>query len=108
MDEPKAIRIWVNGIVAARNNLPYVQLASDERMIAQLTTAEARSIAHDLLSAAHNAEADAMIIKFFGKLDLPNGALAAFMQEFRHFRYELEQEHVDSSRIDPDTGEIVP
>lgn len=105
IDKETGVTFMVQGIVAARNNQPYVQMANADRMIAQLTVAQARNVAHDILSAAHNAEADAMIIKFFGRLELPPAALGAFMQEFRDFRFELEQEKVDTSRTDPDTGE---
>jgi len=106
-DNPTGVTFWVAGIVAARNGQPYVQFADGDRLIAQLTVAEARNVAHDLLGAAHNAEADAMIVKFFGKMKFPEGALAALMQEFRDFRHQLETEKVDTSRSDPDTGETV-
>jgi len=106
-EKPTGVTFWVAGIVAARNGLPYVQLANDDRMIAQVTIAQARNIAHDLLSAAHNAEADAMIVKFFSKMEFPDGALAALMQEFRDFRHQLESEKVETGRSDPDTGETV-
>ena len=107
MSKP-AEHIWVSGIVAARDQQPYVQVATENGLIAQLTIAQARNIAFDIMSSAHNAEADAMIIKFFGKLDLPAGALASFMEQFRQFRYELEKDHVETRRSDPDTGEIKP
>ena len=71
-----------------------MQFSDADRIIAQLTVAEARNVAKDILNSASHAEADAMIVRFFGKLDLSAGALGAFMQEFRDFRYELEMEHV--------------
>jgi hypothetical protein len=104
-EEETGVTFWVQGIVAARNRVPYVQIANAQRLIAQLTIAQARNVAHDILTATHNAEADAMVVKFFSKLDLPDGALGAFMQEFRDFRHELEMEKVETSRTDPDTGE---
>jgi hypothetical protein len=105
--KPKeSIHLWVNGLVAARNQEPYVQIMGDKGIIVQFTVAEARSFAFDLVEASHNAEADAMVVRFFGKLELPAGALAAFMQEFRQFRYLNEQGKVETSRSDPDTGEI--
>lgn len=107
VDRPTSINIVVNGIVAARNGIPYVQIATDTRMISQLTVAEARNVAFDILSAAHNAEADAMIVRFFGKMDFPDGALGALMVEFRQFRHELEMEKVERSQSDPDTGEKI-
>lgn len=104
-DKETGVTFWVAGIVAARNSLPYVQMANDQRMIAQLTVAEARNVAKDLLTAASHAEADAMIVRFFGKLDLPEAALGHFMQEFRDFRHTIEMEKVETSRSDPETGE---
>lgn len=107
VDKETGVTFWVQGIVSARNGLPYVQMANADRMIAQLSVAQARNIAHDILTAAHNAEADAMIVRFFSKLELPESALGALMQEFRDFRFQLESEKLDTSRGDPDTGEKV-
>jgi len=104
-DKPTGINIFVQGIVSARNQKPYVQVASEERMIAQLTIAEARSIALDLMRAASYAEADAMLYGFFKKHDFPQQALGALMMDFRDFRHELDTERVETSHIDPDTGE---
>lgn len=104
---PTGITFWVNGIVAARNGLPYVQLANDKGMIGQFTVAEARSIAQDLIHAASNAEADAMFVRFFKDRDLPEGALGALMMDFRDFRHELDMAKVDKSQSDPDTGEQI-
>lgn len=105
-DKPTGITFWVQGIVAQRNGLPYVQLSNEKGMIGQFTIAEARSIALDLLRSASYAEADAMIVKFFKKLDLPDGALIQLMQDFRDFRHTLDMEKVETSLSDPDTGEI--
>lgn len=104
-DNPTGVTFWVQGIVAVRNNMPYVQLANADRMIAQLTVAEARNVAKDILNSASHAEADAMMVRFFGKMDFPKEALAALMLEFRDFRHELEMEKIETSRSDPDSGE---
>jgi hypothetical protein len=102
---PKGIHFWVNGIVAARNQQPYIQLSNEAGMIAQLSMAEARKVAMDILVMASRTEADAMIVKFFGKLDLPhNGALNALMMEFRDFRMALDLEPVEGS-FDAPEGE---
>ena len=37
---------WVNGIVAQRDKQPYIQLSNEKGMIAQLTMAQARQVAH--------------------------------------------------------------
>ena len=106
-DQPTGITFWVNAIVAQRNQQPYVQLSNDNGMIGQFTVSEARSIASDLLLAASRAEADAMIIKFFNKMEYPSGAAAALMMEFRDFRHGLDMEAVEKSASDPDTGEKI-
>lgn len=100
--EPTGITFWVQGIVAARDGRPYVQMANTKGMIGQFTIAEARSVALDLLRAASYAEADAMLHRFFSKMELPQGALAALMIEFRDFRNELDTERVEKSTSDPD------
>jgi hypothetical protein len=101
-NKPTGITFWVNAIVAARNNQPYVQLANDKGMIGQFTVAEARNIANDLYLAASRAEADAMIFKFFTEQELPMGAAAAVMKEFRDFRHALDMQKVETSYSDPD------
>jgi hypothetical protein len=86
---------WVNGIVAARNGQPYVQLSNEKGMIAQLTMAQTRQIAMDMLVMSSRTEADAMIHAFFSKLDLPLQAAMALMAEFREFRAELDREKLE-------------
>jgi hypothetical protein len=105
---PTGITFWVNGIVAARNGLPYVQLANDKGMIGQFTVAEARSIAFDIIHTAANAEADAMLFKFFKEHDFPEEAFSGLMMAFRDFRHQLDMEKVDKRQSDPDTGEQIP
>lgn len=105
--EPTGITFWVQGIVAVRNQMPYVQLSNVNGMIGQFTVAEARSVAFDLLRAASYAEADAMIHKFFKAHDLPEGALGALMVDFRDFRHKLDMEVVDKGVRDPDTGDEI-
>lgn len=97
--------IWVQGIVSHRDKRPYVQIADETRMIAQLTIAEARSIALDLLRAASYAETDGMLHRFFSKMEFPDEALAALLTEFRDFRHNLDTEPVKRVATDPDTGE---
>jgi hypothetical protein len=105
IDKPTGINFFVQGIVAARNGKPYVIIDNGETRIAQFSIAEARSVALDLMRAASYAEADAMLHGFFKKHDLPGGALAALMLDFRDFRHELDIERVETRHVDPDTGE---
>lgn len=97
---------WVNGIVSQRDKQPYVQLSNDKGMIAQLSMAQARKIAMDILVMASRTEADSMLLKFFSKNEFPEQAAGVLMVEFRDFRHELDMEKVEGSEQDPDTGEI--
>jgi hypothetical protein len=82
---------WVNGVVAVRNGLPYVQLSNEKGIIAQLSMSETRQIAMDMLVMASRTEVDAMVIKFFSKFDLPKEAASGMLVEFRDFRAELDE-----------------
>ncbi len=88
---------WVNGIVAQRDKQPYIQLSNENGMLGQLSMAEARNVAHDILTMCARTEADAMVLKFFAKSDFPDGAGAALMQGFSDFRAELDDEKVERS-----------
>lgn len=74
--------------------MPYIQFSNEKGMVAQLTMSQARQVAEDILVMASRTEADAMLIKFFGKLEFPDAAAAALMQEFRDFRAQLDDEQV--------------
>ena len=85
---------WVNGIVAQRDKQPYIQLSNEKGMIAQLTMAQARQVAHDILVMASRTEADAMLIKFFDKQEFPKEAAGALLVDFREFRAGLDDEAI--------------
>jgi hypothetical protein len=98
--------VFVDGIVAARNKEPYVRLTvNGER--AQLSIAEAHSIANDLLNMAARTEADAMVLRFFEKKEFPDGAAAAIMLDFRRYRQEQDARPIEKMDVDPDSGERV-
>ena len=88
---------WVNGVVAVRNGLPYVQLSNEKGIIAQLSMSETRQIAMDMLVMASRTEVDAMVIKFFSKFDLPKEAASGMLVEFRDFRAELDADKAERS-----------
>jgi hypothetical protein len=96
---------WVNGIVAQRDQQPYVQLSNEKGMIAQFSMAEARNVAMDILQMCARTESDAMIWKFFAKEHFPSGAANALMRAFRDFRMALDEEKPETGYSDPDTGE---
>ena len=95
--------ISVEGIVAARDKRPYVVMFFNGQRT-QLTIADARNVAMDILQMASRTEADAMILKFFDKAEFPDGAAAALMVEFRGFRLELDTEPIETSCSEPTGG----
>lgn len=90
--------LWVNGIVAARDMKPYVVISRDEHVVGQLTIAEARQFAMDVLQVSARAEADAMLHKFFTKEEFPREAGVELMKEFREFRAGLDGEDTGRRR----------
>jgi hypothetical protein len=101
-DLGKTKQFWVNGIVAVRDKRPYVQVSTENGIVAQFSMSEVRQVASDILQMSARTEADAMILKFFEKMDFPDGAAAALMQEFRDFRAELDSELAERSEENHD------
>ncbi|HTF66649.1 MAG TPA: hypothetical protein VK638_28595 [Edaphobacter sp.] len=95
--------ILVSGIVSHRDKQPYIHLSNENAMLAQLSMAQARNIAMDILQMCARTEADAMILKFFNKADFPENAAAALMIEFRDFRADLDDEAIEASHREPNT-----
>jgi len=101
--EPQPVDVWVSGLVAARDHQPYIQLMTSNGIMTQWNVAEARKIANDIVTMCSRCEADAMLVKFFGKMEFPDGALAALMHEFREYRHSLDMVKVEG-KDDPDMG----
>jgi hypothetical protein len=97
--------LQVDSIVSSRDFMPAVRLFSNGEVAGVMSTAMARSVAMDIMRQAARAEADAMIWRFFSKMEYPDGAAAALMIEFRKFRMELDSEPVRTWQTDPDSGE---
>lgn len=95
--------ISVEGIVAARDKRPYVVMYLNNQR-AQLSIADARNVAMDILQMASRTEADAMILKFFKRNEFPAGAAAAIMVDFRDFRKELDSEPIETYTTEPTGG----
>jgi len=98
--------ISVEGIVAARNNEPYVVLFIGAAR-AQITIADARKIAADIVQMASRTEADAMIVKFFANQKLPQASVVRLMKDFRDFRLALDAEPVEGFYSEPTGGQGV-
>jgi hypothetical protein len=75
-------------------------------MIAQLTMGQARNIAMDILVMSARTEMDAMLLRFCNEKLEHEEVGAQMMLLFREYRMELDQEKVEKSMSDPDTGEI--
>jgi hypothetical protein len=97
----------VEGIVAVRDKEPYILLFKNEVKLAQLTMAQARSFAHDILVQCSRSEADAMIHRFFAREEYPPEAANALMLEFRDFRNRLDGQMVEKSVSRP-SGDDAP
>jgi hypothetical protein len=93
--------ILVNGMVAYRDKMPYIQIDIDGHTV-QLSMADARNVARDIERMCARTEADAMIHKFFSMNDFPEGANAAIMLAFREFRSKLDSESVDKFERKPE------
>jgi hypothetical protein len=98
--------ISIEGIVAARDNQPYVILFVNEQRT-QLTIAEAQKIAADLVQMASRTEADAMLVKFFIEQKLPQALLIQLLKDFRDFRFALDTEPVEGFICEPTGGQGV-
>jgi len=94
--------IIINGIVSHRDTKPYIQIMTEQGVISQLSMADARNIAMNIMQMCARTEADAMIWKFFAKADFPESAGAALMKDFRDFRSELDAEAIETAETDPD------
>ena len=103
MPEKKPKGIAIEGIVAGRNKQPYVVMYFNGQR-AQLSIADARNVALDILQMASRTEADAMIFKFFDRNEFPEGAAAAIMKDFRDFRLELDSEPIETYTTEPTGG----
>jgi hypothetical protein len=94
--------LLINGVVAVRSKQPYVQISTEEGIVAQLSMAEARNVALDILQMCSRTEADAMLIQFFETNDFPEAAVGELLVRFRDFRAALDDEEIETSRSDPD------
>lgn len=92
----------VNGVVAVWDKQPYVQISTVDGIIAQLSMAQARNVAMDILQMCARTEADSMLIQFFEKSTFPQEACHAMLVDFRDFRATLDDEAIETSRSDPD------
>jgi hypothetical protein len=99
-NRPTPKHVTVDGIVAGRNLEPYVILRIGSEGV-QLSIADARQIAADMLQQASRYEADAMLFRFFQKHNFPEQAALALMMDFRTFRKELDTQPVERTFTEP-------
>ena len=103
-DKQPTVDVWINGMVAASTLQPRIELMSSTGIRMTWSVAEARKIANDIVTMASRTEADAMIIKFFGKAEFPPQAAVHMMREFRDYRAELDREEVEGKEEPPTWG----
>ena len=96
----------VEGLVAVRDKQPYIKLFKNGSPIAQMSMAQARNFAHDILTMCARTEADAMIHRFFAHQRIPQYA-DALMLEFRLFRHALDSEEVERT-VETPSGDPKP
>lgn len=87
--------LWVTGVVAVRDKQPYIQLSNENGIVAQLSAAEARSFANDIITMISRTEADALLHRFAETHEMPEQFGAQLMQMFRDFRAEIDAQEVD-------------
>lgn len=95
--------LWVNGIVSVKDKQPYIQLSNENGIFSQLTMAQARNVAMDILQMCARTEADAMIHKYFEEVGHPEIS-GQIMLGFREFRAKLDDEAVERERSNPEEG----
>lgn len=80
-------RITVNSMVSSKTQEPFVTVYLAGTDAAQLTPAQAREVAGNLIEAAEASEQDAFIIDFgLKKLDLDLPRAAALLDQYRTWR----------------------
>jgi hypothetical protein len=99
----KSEHLFIDGIVSGRDGKPRLNISTEHGMVAQLSMAEARQIAMDILVQASRAEMDAMFCDFMRtELKAPEEAQAAALIGFRDYRATLDDEEVEHDhRIPP-------
>ena len=106
MADEKISHFWVNGIVSQRDKQPYVQLSNERGIVAQMTMAQARNVALDILQMSARTEMDAMLLRFCNEKLEHEEVGEQMMMLFSEYRMQLDQEKVERAHQDPDSGEI--
>ena|SRR5271170_3001998 len=91
-------RLIINGVVAAQDFQPHIQIGIDPGALAQLSIAEARLVATDILQICARAETDSMLRKFIHEQHLPQEAGLALIQKFRDYRKVRDADEIPASR----------
>jgi hypothetical protein len=85
-------QLWVESMVSARDQKPYVSIRWHDENI-QLSLPDARSHILSLLEAVEAAASDAFLFNFMqARLNLDNDSLGKMLIDFRKFRENLDKE----------------
>jgi hypothetical protein len=91
-EEGTTITLAVVGIVSNRDKQPYVQLLNGEQIVVQLSMAQTRQVAMDMLIMASRTECDGMIFDFCEQNGLGFEAAGSMMLMFRDYRAKYDRE----------------
>ena len=88
MSDEKTIVFTVSSGFGQRTQAPYVQVLIEAAdFMTQMSPADARDLAHNLLACAESAEQDAFFITFLRtKIGAEDGQIAQLLNEFREWR----------------------
>lgn len=90
-------KLWISGIVAVRDQKPYIQFSTEKGVMAQLSISAAQQVAMYILQIAASMKTDAILLKFFDKSRFPQGSAVTLIEKFREFRAELDREVAERS-----------
>lgn len=86
MAERKGKTLWVQSMYGVKNRKPIVVLTMPGGEMLQMTPAEARDVAMNILRGAEAAEGDAFVFEFFFNLMGSDLHAATVMDHFRQWR----------------------
>jgi hypothetical protein len=91
----EASKLWISGVIAVRDQKPYIQFSTEKGMMAQLSISAAQHVAMYILQIAASIKTDTMLLKFFNNSRVPRESAVNLMKEFREFRAELDMEEAE-------------
>jgi hypothetical protein len=97
-ERPDADEIVVYGAYGHNTKQPFVELGMTSTEV-QMSPAEARKLALQILEAATNAETEGFMVAFFGRADMDDAQLGMIIGNFRAYR----EQQLDAGAVESDT-----